>query len=178
MLNSTQKQCLLDYAMAVIRNKVVGSPCPAPEDEAYQVKRGIFVSLHIDGALRGCIGYILPYKSIVESVKEMAVAAAFRDPRFPPVSKSELPDLQVEISILSEMIPVDDPSEIQIGRDGLYVDHPEGSGLLLPQVAVEWNWDVPQFLKHLENKAGLPAGALRDPESELFRFSAEVFSTK
>jgi AmmeMemoRadiSam system protein A len=176
MFSDLQRSALLDFAKAVIKNRLDGSAYAEPDDPAFTAKRGIFVSLHIHGELRGCIGYIFPYMSLVDSVKEMALAAAFRDPRFKPLTQAEFNDLQIEISILSELIPVHSNAEIVIGRDGLYIDHPSGSGLLLPQVALEWNWDVPEFLRHLEQKAGLKACAHQDPETDLYRFEAEIFS--
>ncbi len=178
MLNDIQKKSLLKLAYDVIYSRLYRSKYVSPEDSLFEEKRGIFVSLHIDKALRGCIGYIVGYKSILESVKEMAVAAAFRDPRFPLLQKDELPDLEIELSILSELELVDDLSQIVIGRDGLFLEHPRGSGLLLPQVATEWGWDRETFLKQLCQKAGLPPSVLQDGDSKIFRFEAEIFSAK
>lgn len=177
MITIEQREVLLSFARAVIKNRLDGSGYSEPNDAAFREKRGIFVSLHIHGELRGCIGYILPYKSILDSVKEMAVAAAFRDPRFRPLKIDEFHELDIEISILGELVPVLRTEEILIGRDGLYVDHPGGSGLLLPQVAVECNWDVQEFLRNLERKAGLKALASTEPEAMLYRFEAEIFSS-
>ena len=177
MYSLEQANQLLEYAAAVIKNSLDQSPYHTPDDPAFQEKRGIFVSLHKDGELRGCIGYILPYKSIVDSVREMALAAAFRDPRFPPLSIREFPAIRIEISILSEMQKVNNTTNIVIGRDGLYIDHPEGSGLLLPQVALEWKSDVATFLKHLCRKAGLPDGAYKELDAKLYRFGAEIFAS-
>jgi len=147
-----------------------------PDAPELQEKRGVFVTLHKRGELRGCIGFIEGYKSIVDSVHEMAQSAAFHDPRFPPVRKDELDELEIEISILSKMTPLKDTSEIVIGRDGLFIRHPRGSGLLLPQVPFEWNWDLDTYLKHICLKAGLHEGAWKDPGAQLFRFTADVFS--
>ena len=137
--------------------------------------RGIFVSLHKEGRLRGCIGYIKPYKSIVQSVAEMAVAAAFDDPRFSPLKAEEVSLLEIEISILGELMLIKGPDDVIIGRDGLYISHPWGSGLLLPQVATEWRWDADTFVREVCRKAGLPPEAWRDAQARLFRFEAEVF---
>lgn len=145
------------------------------EDEAFKQRSGLFVSLHINGELRGCIGYIHAYKSIAQSVVEMAVAAAFEDPRFPALKPEELDELKIEISILSSMIQVDEIGEILVGRDGLLLKHPHGSGLLLPQVATEYGWDKDEFLRHLCAKAGLHQGAFKDADARLFRFEAQVF---
>jgi AmmeMemoRadiSam system protein A len=176
MLSDTQKQSLLKLARDVIHARLHHSTYTSPDDPAFAEKRGMFVTLHIFGKLRGCIGYIHAYKSILDTVKEMALAAAFRDPRFPPVQADELPDISIEISLLSPMEPVQDISEITIGRDGLYLDHPYSSGLLLPQVATEWNWDRDTFLQQVCRKAGLPDQAWQDDGAQLYRFSAEIFA--
>lgn len=176
MLNETQKQELLAYARSVITQRLQGTAHHTPKDEAFLQVCGVFVTLHKSGDLRGCIGYVKGYKNIVDSIREMAIAAAFRDPRFPQLEASELPDIQIEISLLSSMIPVRDISEITIGRDGLYLEHPYSSGLLLPQVATEWNWDRTTFLKQLCRKASLPDKSWQDDGAELYRFSAEIFA--
>lgn len=178
MLNDKQKKSLLQLAYDVIYSRLYRSKYASPSDPLFEEKRGIFVSLHINKALRGCIGYIVGYKSILESVKEMAIAAAFRDPRFPPLEADELADLEIELSILSELKPVDDLTEIVIGRDGLFLEHPQGSGLLLPQVATEWGWDRETFLNQVCQKAGLPSSVLQDGDSKIFRFEADIFSAK
>ncbi|MCB5266445.1 MAG: AmmeMemoRadiSam system protein A [Candidatus Cloacimonetes bacterium] len=178
MLSDIQKKSLLQLAYDVIYSRLYRSKYASPQDPLFEQKRGIFVSLHINKALRGCIGYIVGYKSILDSVKEMAIAAAFRDPRFPPLEADELPDLEIELSILSELELVQDLSEIVIGRDGLYIQHPLGSGLLLPQVATEWGWDRQTFLNQVCQKAGLPKSALQDEDSKIYRFEAEIFSAK
>ncbi len=178
MLSNIQKKSLLQLAYDVIHARLYRSKYTSPQDPLFEEKRGIFVSLHIDKALRGCIGYIVGYKSILESVKEMAIAAAFRDPRFPPLGKDELPDLEIELSILSEMELVHDLTEIMVGRDGLFIEHPQGSGLLLPQVATEWGWDRETFLNQLCQKAGLPPAVLQDKDSRIYCFEAEIFSAK
>ncbi len=175
MLSDSQKKSLLKLARDVITTHLNRGSYQSPNDPAFAEQCGLFVSLHKSGKLRGCIGYIKAYKSIVDAVKEMALAAAFRDPRFPPVQADELPDIKIEISVLSPMELVQDISEIKIGRDGLYLQHPYSSGLLLPQVATEWKWDRDTFLKQVCRKAGLPDNAWQDANAELYRFSAEVF---
>ena len=175
MLSHEQQAELLAYARAVIASRF-GSPEPKPpSDPAYELKRGLFVSLHLQGNLRGCIGYIEGHASLRKSVHDMALAAAFRDPRFPALRNSELEELELEISVLGELIPVSGPAEIQIGRDGLFIEHPRGSGLLLPQVATDWNWTAEEFLKQVCRKAGLANDAWQDQAATLYRFEAEVF---
>lgn len=174
-MNDLQKKALLALARSAIAQQLGLGELDSPQDKDFSQKRGLFVSLHSGGELRGCIGYIKAYKSIKDSIIEMAVAAAFRDPRFPPLHKSEMEKIAIEISLLSEMILVKEVSEVEIGRDGLYLIHPHGSGLLLPQVAVEWNWDRATFLQQVCRKAGLKSDAYKDPGVSLFRFSAEIF---
>lgn len=147
-------------------------------------RHGAFVTLRLRGELRGCIGHTRSIESLAEAVRDNAINAAVRDPRFDPLTLDELKGTQIEISALcpgatpdSPFIPVHDLGEIVIGRDGLYLDHTgsRGGGLLLPQVASERNWDVHQFLEALCTKAGAAPGAWKEPGSELFRFSAQVF---
>ncbi|MBN1480938.1 AmmeMemoRadiSam system protein A [candidate division KSB1 bacterium] len=141
-------------------------------------KLGAFVTLHNDGVLRGCIGYVFAYKPLVETVKEMAVAAAMRDPRFVPVDQEELPFVDIEISVLSPLRDIRDIQEIEIGIHGLYISRGAYSGLLLPQVALEYNWDREAFLEQTCRKAGLPLNAWQDEETSIKIFSAQVFGEK
>jgi len=176
MFTEEQKQELLALARQSIETRFTKEAIFYPDDEAFSIQTGIFVTLHKHGELRGCIGYIKGFKDLVPSIVEMARAAAFQDPRFPTVKQEELKDIAIEISILSKMLLVMDTDEIEIGRDGLLLNHPYGSGLLLPQVPVEWNWDLPTFLNQICYKAGLPAGSWKDDKAQLYRFSAEIFS--
>jgi len=153
--------------------------------EGLRVPRGAFVTLHRQGELRGCIGYIRATGMLAETVRDNAVNAGHHDPRFDSVSKAELPDLSIEISALREgetpgspFIRVNGVEEVQVGRDGLYLEHTGGmaSGILLPQVPLEYGWDVYAFLDALCRKAGVPRGAWKRPDFRLSRFSAEVFS--
>lgn len=140
----------------------------------YQTHCGGFVTLKKHGDLRGCIGYIEGVKSLQETIQDMAVSASTRDPRFPPVTASELADISLEISVLSPVRPCKDTSEIEVGRHGIIIRQGGRSGLLLPQVAVEWNWDREQFLQHTCQKAGLPSNAWENG-ADIFIFSAQVF---
>jgi len=149
-------------------------------------KRGVFVSLHSfpSRELRGCIGFPYPVRPLGEAVCEAAVSAAFGDPRFPPVDADEMKHVLVEVSVLTppEEITVkkrdDIPKKIKIGRDGLIVQMGPYSGLLLPQVPVEWKWDARQFLEHLCGKAGLASDYWKDSRAKICRFEAQVFSEK
>ena len=135
--------------------------------------RGAFTTLHLEGKLRGCIGYVSATDSLYKTVADTARAAAFEDPRFEPVTLSEAPHLKVEISVLSALQPIR-PEEIVIGRHGLVVIQGNHRGLLLPQVAPEWEWDRETFLAQTCLKAGLPADAWKH-RAELKGFTAEVF---
>lgn len=176
MFSNEQKKLLLELARSALLAHFEQRKSQLPQDEAFKARYGLFVSLHIGKELRGCIGYIKGYKPLADSVVEMAEAAAFRDPRFAPVEKVELDKIVIEISVLSEMTKMQHGEEPVVGRDGLFISHPYGSGLLLPQVAVEWGWDASAFLREVCRKAGLNADAYKDEKSSLYRFSAEVFS--
>jgi len=147
-------------------------------------KRGVFVTLESfpSHELRGCIGYPLPIKELSLSVAENALNAAFEDPRFPALSKSELEKTTIEVSVLTvpEVVgvasPEDYPKKIKVGRDGLIIEYGYASGLLLPQVPIEWNWNEAEFLGHLCEKAGLPRSMWKSPSAKISAFQAIVFS--
>jgi AmmeMemoRadiSam system protein A len=131
------------------------------------------VTLHLAGQLRGCVGFVQPTRGLYHTVIEAALSAAFHDPRFLPVSEEEAPGLQVEVSVLSPLKPIA-PEEVVVGRHGLVVSRGLYRGLLLPQVAVEQEWDVATFLEQTCLKAGLPADAWKHGAT-LQAFTAEVF---
>ena len=135
--------------------------------------RGAFVTLFKGGRLRGCIGYIEPQKPLYRTVCECALAAALHDPRFDPVSPSELPSIKLEISVLSSLEDIS-PEQIEVGRHGLLVSRGFQRGLLLPQVAVEWKWDARKFLEETCTKAGLPSDAWCHG-AKIQAFTAQVF---
>jgi AmmeMemoRadiSam system protein A len=135
---------------------------------------GVFVTLHRQGSLRGCIGYLEARKPLLAAVQEMAAAAAFGDPRFPPLREDEVADLDLEISVLSPMHQIKNIEEIQVGRHGIYLERGSCRGLLLPQVATEYGWDRLTFLKQTCSKAGLPQNAWEDPAARIFIFSATI----
>jgi len=178
MVTEEQKKFLLRLAresiLSWLENREVD--ITQPNDEIFEKKIGGFVTLHNQGQLRGCIGYIKGYCSVFETIKDMARSAAFRDPRFLPLTKKELKEIDIEISLLSELELVKDIEEIKVGRDGLVLENETASGILLPQVPVEWNWDRDTFLQQVSLKAGLNKNAWKDPQCELFRFQAEIFS--
>ena len=135
--------------------------------------RGAFVTLRVNGALRGCIGQVEAERPLVITVGECAAAAAVQDPRFPPVSPTELGDLDIEISVLSPLIDIS-PEEIEIGRHGLLISSGFQRGLLLPQVPLEWHWDAMRFLEETCRKAGLPRDAWQHG-ARVQAFTTQVF---
>jgi AmmeMemoRadiSam system protein A len=150
--------------------------------------QGVFVTIHKQKELRGCIGYPEPIMPLYKAVIEAARNAAFNDPRFPRMTKDELREIEIEISVLSvpEIIKVEYPEEypkkIEIGKDGLIIRTAEASGLLLPQVATEQDWTAAQFLNAVCQKAGLPFRTWQEEDQEnncrIFKFQAEIFNEK
>lgn len=135
---------------------------------------GAFVTLRLGIELRGCIGYIESDLPLIEVVKEVAIKAAFEDPRFPPLSYPEFDRISLEVSILSPLRRIVDVAEILVGRDGLVLERGDRRGLLLPQVAVEYHWDREAFLENTSRKANLPLDAWKDPDTRVYAFSAEI----
>ena len=176
-LNEYEKDTLHKIAYESIKSKLEGRPFSLEYEITPNLaqKRGAFVTLHKFGELRGCIGNIVGIKPLHETVKEMARAAAFEDPRFTPLRPEELKDIDIEISVLTPLKKVKNIDEIQVGKHGIYIKKGFYSGLLLPQVAVEYNWDRYTFLDNTCMKAGLPPGCWKDPETEIYIFSADVF---
>ena len=158
---------------------------PEGTPENLRKSSGVFVTLNsITGehvSLRGCIGRPYPRQPLVEAVIDSAVDSAVNDPRFRRVANEELSSILVELSVLTppEKLEYSDPKEllsmIEVGRDGLIASRGMFRGLLLPQVPVEWKWDVKEFLEHTCNKAGLPINAWKDLDTEFMAFQAEIF---
>lgn len=177
---SPERQHLL---LALVRQTIErrlgidGSGTPVDPDEPFYGKEefGSFVTLHRQGNLRGCIGYIQPVAPLKEQIRMCAVAAAFQDPRFQPVTAAEWPDVDLEISLLFPPVPVEKLEDIEIGRDGLIVSAGMRKGLLLPQVAADYGWDRETFLEETCRKAGLPEDKWREEGTLVERFAAFVF---
>ncbi|HEY3928348.1 MAG TPA: AmmeMemoRadiSam system protein A [Candidatus Koribacter sp.] len=171
----TEREILLQLAHRAIHARLQRTELDlrAPTTHLAQ-ERGAFTTLHRNGNLRGCIGYVLPVASLYRTIAETATAAAFDDPRFEPVTPAEVPDLKVEISVMSPLFPIR-PEEIEIGKHGLLVTLDRHRGLLLPQVPVEHEWDRETFLSETCRKAWLPPDAWRHGV-QLEAFTAEVFS--
>ncbi len=145
------------------------------EDDLLKEKRGVFVTLKLDDKLRGCIGYPLPHDPIYLSVIEAAVLAASKDTRFPPLRAEELPRTSIEISVLSFPQQIEDITEIEVGKHGIIITQGFSRGLLLPQVPLEWRWDLETYLNHGSLKAGLPENAWKTG-AKVEIFTAQVFS--
>jgi AmmeMemoRadiSam system protein A len=167
---------LLALARKTIQNRLADIPLPSPEPDAAVLlePRGAFVTLKIEGRLRGCIGHVIGVAPLWRAVRDNAIAAAFEDPRFDPLQIDELPQTHIEISALTPLrrVTVD---EVTVGRDGILIERGPARGLLLPQVAVEFGWDLETFLDHTCRKAGMEPGCWRHPDTIISVFSAEVF---
>ena len=176
MFTETQQRTLVGVARAAVRAGVQGRPVEVSAADDFPDATGAFVTLKKHGELRGCIGTLECRGPLAEEVARVAVSAALEDPRFSPVRPSEVADLDVEVSVLGPLEPIDpdDPSAIEIGRHGLVVEHGPRRGLLLPQVATEWRMDRETFLAHTCAKAGLPADCWRRG-AKVYRFAADVF---
>jgi len=179
-LTESEQAALLRIARETISDhlKRGGAGVAKADGQRLAEHRGAFVSLHKRGQLRGCIGTFVGRQPLVTTIQEMAVSASTRDPRFPPLSEAELGEVDLEISVLTPLRPIDDPQEIEVGRHGIYITRDFQSGVLLPQVATEYGWDRETFLEHTCMKAGLPRDAWRDPESKIEVFEAQVFGEK
>jgi len=130
------------------------------------------------GDLRGCIGYIEPVVPLAQAVEEVAAKSALEDPRFPPLTKRELQEVEIEISVLSPLTRVRDAREIKVGVHGLVVSSGFRRGLLLPQVATEYGWERDEFLSHTCLKAGLPPESWKEERVEIYSFTTDVFSER
>jgi AmmeMemoRadiSam system protein B/AmmeMemoRadiSam system protein A len=177
-LSEHEKSELLALARTSVEHAVNKNEAHEPTasaNEALNQERGAFVTLHESGALRGCIGYSSAMKPLYMTVRDTATLAALRDPRFHPVSASELPKLEYEISVLSPLRRVTDVEQIKIGEHGLLMKNGASEGLLLPQVPVEQKWDRQTFLEQTCVKAGMSAGCWKDENTDIFLFTAVVF---
>ena len=175
-LSEKDKEQLRKIAKCAIESILFGQTGEAPNpSDNLKEKGGAFVTITKKGNLRGCIGYIREVLPIHQTVKEAAVQAAFHDPRFRPLSKDEWTDVEIEISVLTPMKKIKDVEEIEVGKHGLYIEKGYDSGLLLPQVATEYNWDRMTFLEQTCHKAGLPRDAWKGKGMNIYIFSADIF---
>ncbi len=175
--SSEEKRFMKDLAASIVTAHARGEEyrLPAPISHRLEEKRGVFVTITSRGHLRGCIGLVQARKRLIDAIADMAVSAAFEDPRFPSITESELENLEFEISILSPLALVTDITAIKVGRDGLMIRLDTHSGLLLPQVAVEYHWDRTTFLEQTCLKAGLPKNSYLDKRAQIYSFKVEKF---
>ncbi|MBI4411102.1 MAG: AmmeMemoRadiSam system protein A [Deltaproteobacteria bacterium] len=180
MLSEKEKEELLSIARRMLETSLSGGKRADPKPSSDNLNRpgGAFVTLHKGSLLRGCIGRFDAPDPLYSTVQQMALAAATKDPRFPPVLASELEELQIEISVLSPRQKISDVQEIKVGIHGLCVAKGFFRGVLLPQVAIEENWSREEFLSYTCLKAGLPPSAWREGDLEIETFTAEVFGEK
>lgn len=178
MLSPASQRALFELIRAAIRAHLDGAPPPPlpTDDPAFGELRGAFVTLRSPtGELRGCIGHAVARAPLAQAVRALAVSAAAQDRRFPPVTRDELPDLQLELSVLTPLAPIQ-PEAVEVGTHGLMLRLQGRAGLLLPQVASERGWTATQFLDATCKKAGLPAGSYRDREAQLEGFTCDVYA--
>lgn len=177
-LTNAQRVRLLELAREAIYKFLARHQTPRPtvDDPVFEEPRGVFVSLHAGHDLRGCIGTFSPSEPLVVTVVDMAIAAATSDVRFAPVRSDELQRLDIELSVLSPLRRVTDVQEIEVGRHGIFITRERRRGVLLPQVATQYEWDRDTFLEQTCRKAGLPADAWKDPQTVIEIFTADVFS--
>lgn len=175
-LSRDEEKKLLGFARFVINEYVHRGTTPEIKEKGRlsDIKRGVFVTLHKGENLRGCIGYIEPITSCLEAVRDNAVSACARDPRFPPVQKEELNDLSIEISVLTPPEPIESWEDIKLGTHGIILEKGAHRSVFLPQVAPEQGWDLETTLMYLSLKAGLPADGWKDARFKVFE--AQVFN--
>jgi AmmeMemoRadiSam system protein A len=180
VMNQTQKQTLLKASRDAVEAVVKGRQPEMSEtdDTELNANCGCFVTLKNHDQLRGCIGQFVSDKPLIELIIDMAQASVSGDPRFldNPITEEELNELDIEISVLSPLQKTDDPLSLRLGIDGIYIKRDHASGCFLPQVATETGWSKEDFLSYCcAHKAGLPADAWKDPQTEVYLFTAEVF---
>ena len=176
-LAEAAKQTLLDVArravrLAVERGELLES---LPSDEELQRPAGAFVTLHRFGRLRGCVGQLASNEPLISVVAYCAMAAALEDPRFTPMNAAEFDGVEIEISVLSPLSEIS-PNQIEAGRHGLLISNRGNRGVLLPQVALEHQWEAQRFLEETCVKAGLERDAWKDTQTRIQAFTAEIFS--
>ncbi|MBE3115229.1 MAG: AmmeMemoRadiSam system protein A [Actinobacteria bacterium] len=179
-LTLEHKKTLIKIARESITSAVNGNMVPEYkiDDAILNTMCGAFVTLHTDGNLRGCIGNTTAKIPLWETIRNMAMESALRDPRFPSVSPRELENIDIEISVLSPLKRINNLEEIEVGKHGLFIKKGFYQGLLLPQVATDYKWNRIQFLEQTCYKAGLSKNCYKQETTEIFIFSAIVFGEK
>jgi hypothetical protein len=182
LLTQEEGEAAVGIARGAVEYAILKKPKPAIRaPPVFLEKRGVFVTLTKDGLLRGCIGFPYPVMPLADAIEHVAVAAALEDPRFPQVRKNEVPELALEVTILTvpeplDGEPADRPRYVEVGRHGLIVRGFGTSGLLLPQVATEYGWDAPAFLDHTCEKAGLPHRCWTYGNVDVLTFEGQIFA--
>ena len=176
-LNKEQQKFLLGLAREAIQRYLTAGKTLQRKTKDPQLleKQGAFVTLKVNDQLRGCIGFPLPYKPLWETIRDAAISAATQDYRFQSLTLEELPETKIEISVLTLPQPVKDIKEIEVGKHGIIVSKGPNKGLLLPQVPVEWDWDLETYISHGCLKAGLAQDEWKKGV-DIEIFSAQVFS--
>jgi len=179
-LTDNERRELVELAQAAVAAAVGEGTLPRVENPqgVLAEPRGCFVTLKNHGHLRGCIGTFRPADPLAITLVHMAQAAATDDPRFfaNPITPAELPELTVEVSVLSPLTKTDDPLSLRIGIDGIYIVHGARSGCFLPEVATDLGWDAEEFLAQCcAGKAGLAPDAWKDPTTTVYLFTSEKF---
>ncbi|MBP2133008.1 uncharacterized protein (TIGR00296 family) [Methanomicrobium sp. W14] len=184
LLDDDEGKAALCLARKTIERMIAGkeADCP-PLSPIFSEKRGVFVTLNEFGDLRGCIGFPYPVMPLSEAISDSAISAATKDPRFMPVRAEELKNITIEVTVLTPPAPLLCPAErragnIEIGRHGLIIQGRGNSGLLLPQVATDYNWSPEEFLDNTCLKAGLYRDCWKDDNYELLTFEGQIFSEK
>lgn len=183
ILSQSEGEFLIKIARDNISCYLNNKDFELPEDipEIFREKLGVFVTLNKHENLRGCIGYPEPYKPLIDAVCDVSIAAAVDDPRFRPLTLDEFEEISIEISVLTKPTEVlvnnyeDYLNKLIVGTDGLIIESGYNRGLLLPQVPLEQNWDIEEFLENLCYKAGLRSDAWKDDNTRIFKFQAQIF---
>jgi len=174
-LTENEKTILLITARESISSKLESRIPNYPESSATLLEPlGSFVTLHIEGKLRGCIGHMLPVRALIEDIKVLAKESAFHDPRFPALSLKELKSIDIEISVLSPL-EISSPEKVIVGKHGIIMKNGYNTGVLLPQVPVEQCWNIEEFLSNTCRKAGMQNDCWKDTNTQIETFTAVIF---
>ncbi len=177
-LSDEDKKAILHLARSSIECAVKGEQLPSTDlpKQHLHAPCGAFVTVRVNGELRGCYGYVNAYYPLARTVQEVGVKSALEDPRFDPIAPDELSSMEVEVSVLEPPTKVENVEEIEVGIHGLIMETRTHRGLLLPSVPTEYGWDREQFLRHTAQKAGLPPDAWKNKNVLISKFTAEKFS--
>lgn len=180
MLTPSDSIALLEIARAAIEHQINSETySPAPrEEKKLNDRAGCFVTIKQHEQLRGCIGNFQSQQPLYREVAEMAAASATKDPRFPPMQKKDLNHFSLEITVLSPLQKIDNREQIIVGEHGIYIEKGLNRGVLLPQVATDYDWDNNVFLQQTCIKAGLDADAWQSTDADIYIFSGQIIKDK